>query len=128
MALQMIHRQDRDPTGIGEGLSIRHADEQRSNESRAARHRYRREILGADLSLAERFSHDEIDGLEVTTSGKLRHDPAETAMNLLLCPDHIGPDRRVSGNDRRGRFITGCLDAEDHSRAEGWGKDRTVGR
>ena len=67
-------------------------------------------------------------GRKVATPGKFRHDPAETAMNFLLRPDHIGPDRRVRGNDRSGRFITGCLDAEDHSRAEGWGKDRTVGR
>ena len=41
MTIQMIDRHHRNATGISQRLSIRHADEQRSNESRAARHRHR---------------------------------------------------------------------------------------
>ena len=122
VAGEMMHGDERPSGGRGGGLGERHADQQRSDQAGALRHRNRAEIAPGRFRLAQRAIDDAADVADVLSRRELGHDTAPLLMDRHLRGDDVGPDRpgpgRIAGfvDDRSGRLVARGFDTQDQHR------------
>ena len=99
----MVDADERAPERDGERLGVAHADEQRAEQARRARHRDAVDVGEADPGLGERALDRAGQELEVRARGQLGHDAAELAVHVLR-RDHVREQARR--NTRAGRAVS----------------------
>src|SRR6185295_11348700 len=107
MSFEMIDADQGNAQGIGRGLAITHADEERPRQPRSACDCDRADIAPADLGARQGFSSYVFDGLNVASRRQFGYDPAEPAMDLVLRRQHAGDDVARWTPDGGCRFIAG---------------------
>ena len=104
------------------GFRERDPDEQRPDEPRPLRHRYRVDVAPAGAAIGQRALDDPADVADVLTRRQLRHHAAPLAVNVRLRSHHVRtqmPTRGPIFNQRRGRFVAGGFNPEDqHFRSQ----------
>ena len=114
MPVEMIDRDEREPSCPGDRLRGGDADEQGADQTGAGGHADEPHVVEPDPCLLQRIAHDGRDQLEVAARRDLRHDAAVTRVQVGLRGDDVGEDVAVRCDDGRGGLVAGGLEAEDH--------------
>ena len=120
MPFDVVDARERQSRRGRQGLAHLHADEQRADQTRPARHGEAVEIAQLDRRLAQRLVDHRQHPLQVIARGQLRHDAAEPLVHLRLRMHHVRQRpcarplaRRVRNLDHRRRgLVAARLDAQ----------------
>jgi hypothetical protein len=117
MALQMIHRHQRQAAGQGYGLAEREADHHAPHQARARGGRHAGETIVAHARLGQGGFGDGLDGLHMGARGDLRHHAPIGRMGGHLAAhdgrQHLRAAVGVAAHHRGGGLVAAGLDAED---------------
>ena len=114
VAVQVVHRNEREPARGGERLGRRQAHQQRADQPRPARDGDGLDLLELRLGLLERLGEHRSDQLEVPTRGDLGDDAAVACVQRGLRGNDVRADAPVSCDERDGRLVARGLDPQNH--------------
>ena len=118
MTVQVVDPDQRQAPRVGDGAGGAHADEQRADEPRAARHRDTVDGVPSAVQPGHRALDDRDDGLEVGARGELGHDASVGRVDGDLARDDVHQHPALLIHHRRGGLVAATLDAEHaHQRA-----------
>ena len=100
--------------GVGEGLGVHHAHQQRAYQPRSLGDRHRVHGAPAHARLDEGAFHDRGEGREVRPARELGDDAAEDLVHVLRQDDEARELRRAPPSYEYGcrRLVAGVLDSQ----------------
>jgi len=113
VALEVIDGNERFAQGLRESFGISDSHQERTNETWALCHAHGVDVGETEAGLGQCFADDWDDLAQVFARGKFRYDSAVFAMNIDLGSDDAREDLAAIGDDSRGGFVAGRLDAKD---------------
>ena len=117
VAVQVIHRCQRNGEPPGERLRSRESDEQRADEPGSSRCGDEVDVCHCRVRVMEGRLDDGRDELEVAPRGHFGNDAAERRVQLDLRGDDAGEHVPFPRDQRRSRLVAGGLEPEDHCSA-----------
>ncbi len=116
VALQMVHRHQRQAAGQGDRLARRKAHHHPAHQARPGGGGDSVQVREARASVGHGLADDGLDDLDVGAGGDLRHHPAIGGVGLDLARHHRGQHVWPAGlgqpDHRRGRLVAAGLDAK----------------
>ena len=117
VTFEVVHADERQAAGIGDGLGHGAPDQEAADQSRPLGDREPVELGQAQAGDLERPPHDRPHDLEMPPRRQLGHDAAIRCMDVVLGGHDAREHLAAAVEDRGGRLVTGGLDAEnDHAR------------
>lgn len=120
VSFKVVDGDERQALREGECFGIGDPDEKSSCQARAGSNGNGVEIGESDAGLGQRCANYRDDGAKMFAAGKLGNHTAVARVGGNLRSDDRGESVRAALDDRGGRFVAGCLNAEDEAaRAQG---------
>ncbi len=126
MPVEVVDRSERQPARPGERLRRGDADEEGTDQARAARHRDEVDVVERCAGIGERLANDRQHELEVPSRRDLGHDAPELRVEVGLRGDDVRADLAVVRDERRGGLVARGLEREDHATGCGWGSRHMI--
>ena len=115
VAVQVIHRHERQLAGGGKSLRGRQAHQQRADQAGTARDGNGVDVVEPSLGALERVRGDGIHEFQVVARGDLGDHAAVARMQQSLGRDHVRRNLAVTAHDRCARVVAARLEGEDHA-------------
>jgi len=113
VAFEMIYRDERLAERERENLAVRHANEQRADQSGPLSHCNRVHIAERDVRLLDGLAHDGNDLPQVLARGEFGHHAAVFSVNIVLRSDDVRENAITAGDDRGRGLVARRFDAEN---------------
>jgi hypothetical protein len=113
VCLHVVHADERHAPCHRQRLGGRHADQQRTHQTRADRARHRVDATRLDTRLDDRSSHDRVEQIEMGAAGDLRDDTPVLGVQVDLCRDDARQHVVTAHHQCSGGLVATRFDAED---------------
>jgi hypothetical protein len=117
VALQVVHRRERQAARRSQRLPGGDAHEQGPDQARPARDCDLLHLVQGRAPLLERVGYDRVEQLQVPARCHLGHHAPVARMEEPLRRDRVRTDLALARDERRTGVVTAGLDAEDQARA-----------
>ena len=109
MTFKVVHADQRNAEGIGQGFPEAHTHEEGPGEAGPPRDCNGMEVGPGDPGLPHRLSDHDLDRFHVAASSQLWNDATESSMDVVLGIHHARGDLVGTTPDSGGGFIAGRL-------------------
>jgi hypothetical protein len=114
VAVEVVHRHERQAARPGEALGSREPDEERPDQARPGRHGDAADVVQGRAGLLQGLAENRQHELEVPAGRDLGHDSPVLRMQVGLGGNDVRADLALAGDECGGGLVAGGLEREDH--------------